>query len=183
MTEKEYTEINCPSCNSIIRFSDDVDQLLSCSVCGSEHPMNNHLCPHCLSYHLESSGNCIHCGSSLSRICFSCQTTNWSGAEYCRNCGKPTDIFVSLNVTAQQATVERLSNQMERASELKKEEEFSSKQRMAELFAIEEARQEEIRQRLSKQKQQETQLLMIVFGSVLVFLLVLIIVAIVSSLN
>jgi hypothetical protein len=72
---------------------------------------------------------------------------------------------------------------MEQASILKQEEEISSKKRMAELLAIEEARQAELRQRIAKQKRQERQLLMIVFGSVLVFLLILVVVAVLSTVS
>jgi hypothetical protein len=72
---------------------------------------------------------------------------------------------------------------MEQASDLKEEEELSSKKRMAKLIAIEEGRQAELRQRLAKQKRQERQLLMIVFGSVLVFLLILAVVALLSTIN
>ena len=182
MTEEVDADIRCPSCSSLIRLGLD-DRALNCVVCGSEHELSGHLCPHCLTFHDELASNCINCGSALTRICTNCHHTNWSGFDVCSNCGQKTDIFVSLSSSAQEATVKRLSRQMEQASNIKHEEEISSKKRMAELIAIEEARQAELRLRLAKQKRQERQLLMIVIGSVLVFLLVLVVVAVLSTVN
>ncbi len=182
MTEEYFADVRCPSCSSLIRLGID-DRALNCVVCGSEHELGGHLCPYCLTFHDVLASNCLNCGSALTRICANCQHTNWSGSDICSNCEQETDIFVSLSSSAQKATVNRLSRQMEQASDLKEEEELSSKKRMAELIAIEEGRQAELRQRLAKQKRQERQLLMIVFGSVLVFLLILAVVALLSTIN
>ncbi len=184
MTEEVYIDAQCPVCSSFIRLGmEDADPALNCLVCGGTYDLAGHLCPNCLRYHEESASNCSNCGSVLSRICSNCQYTNWSGSEICTNCGQRTDIFVSLTSSAQRSTVSRLSKQMEAAKDLKLEEESSSKKRMAELMAIEEARQEELRQRLERQKIQERQLLTIVIGSVLVFLIILVVIALISTFN
>ena len=182
MTDNGYVDTRCPSCSSLIRLGID-DRVLDCVVCGSEHELAGHLCPHCLTYHQEKASICLNCGSALTRICANCHNTNWSGSDKCSDCGHQTDIFVSLSSSVQQTTADRLSRQMDQAQDLKIEEEISSKKRMAELLAIEEARQEELRQQLAKQKQQEKQLLTIVIGSVLVFLIILVVIAVVSSIN
>ena len=182
MTKNGFTDTRCPSCSSLIRLGTD-DRALNCSVCGSEHELAGHLCPHCLTYHQEFTTNCQNCDSALSRICTNCRNTNWSGSDKCSNCGQQTDIFVSFGSSVRQTTTERLSRQMEQAQDIKLNEENSSKQRMAELLAIEEARQAELRRQLAKQNKQERQLLTIVIGSVLVFLIVLVVIAVISSLN
>jgi hypothetical protein len=81
------------------------------------------------------------------------------------------------------ATANRLNRQMSQAQAIKVVEEMASSKRMAELLAIEEARQAEIRQRVTKQKEQERKLLIIVFGAVAFFFILLITYAIVSTIS
>jgi len=54
---------------------------------------------------------------------------------------------------------------------------------MSEMLAIEEARQAQIRQRLAKQRDQERILLIVVFGAVAFFFLLLIAYAILITIN
>lgn len=81
------------------------------------------------------------------------------------------------------ATARRLNKQMDQAQAIKVAEELSSNRRMSEMLAIEEARQAQIRQRLAKQRDQERILLIVVFGAVAFFFLLLIAYAILITIN
>jgi hypothetical protein len=80
-----------------------------------------------------------------------------------------------------QDTADRLNQQMRNAHFIKESERQSSQERMTELIAIEEARQAELKQKAAKQKEQERQMLILVFGVVILFLIFLIIYALVSA--
>lgn len=180
MIDETDLVVMCPSCESPITVQID-NQYIQCLVCDGEFELRGHLCPACLTYHVESEGVCQNCGNSLVRICRSCLVTNWSGAETCVRCGQPIDIVNTVAESSAQSTADRLNDQMGQAKSLKEKETRDSNKRMAELMAIEEARQAEIRQRLERQKNQERQLLLVVFSAVVIFLLVLIIFALLSS--
>ncbi|HUS94568.1 MAG TPA: hypothetical protein VMZ24_05255 [Patescibacteria group bacterium] len=81
------------------------------------------------------------------------------------------------------ATARRLNKQMDQAQAIKVAEELASNRRMSEMLAIEEARQAQIRQRLAKQRDQERILLIVVFGAVAFFFLLLIAYAILITIN
>jgi len=85
--------------------------------------------------------------------------------------------------TSQQSTPDRLSQQMVDAKSLKKDEAAASDKRMAELMAIEEARQAELRKRRAEQKRQERTMLIVIFAAVLLFLLALASFALFSGIN
>jgi hypothetical protein len=72
---------------------------------------------------------------------------------------------------ASQTTTDRLDRQMLEAQGLKEVEAVASDKRMAELMAIEEARQAELKRQRAKKQQQERQMLIIVFAAVVLFLL------------
>jgi hypothetical protein len=181
MTTPVEMTFTCRTCGSDVDVLSD-KQSVDCIVCGAEYVLAGHLCPHCQYYHDTTEGICVNCGTTLSRICRRCQSSNWSGSGYCLNCGSEIDLLSSLSTSQDRSTVDRLSRQMREARDLKKDEEISSAKRMAELLAIEEARQAELRQRFAKQKQQERQMLAIVFGAVAIFLIIIIIFALITSL-
>jgi hypothetical protein len=70
---------------------------------------------------------------------------------------------------------------MAAAKELNEVESEASDRRMAELMAIEEVRQAELRRQRAKSKSQERTMLIIVFAAVLLFLLILVGYALVSA--
>jgi hypothetical protein len=180
MTRDEQGYIDCPSCNSAIILEEGMSQVL-CKVCGAGFDLRGHLCPGCHTYHQYDGTLCISCGTPLIRTCRNCNTVNWSGRENCIGCGESIDIIAMVSNHGSAATAKRLNRQMSQAQAIKVVEEMASSKRMAEMLAIEEARQAEIRQRLTKQKEQERKLLIVVFGAVAFFFLLLIAYAIVST--
>jgi hypothetical protein len=63
------------------------------------------------------------------------------------------------------------------AKELNEAESAASDRRMAELMAIEEARQAELRHQRAQRKRQERNMLIVVFAAVALFLLVMMLIA------
>ena len=182
MIRDGHLQIDCPSCSSAIVFEEKNGQVL-CKVCGTGFELRGHLCPGCHTYHQHDGILCVSCGTPLSRTCRNCHMANWSGSDICIGCGEPIDIIASTAGGGNMATANRLNKQMSQAQAIKVAEELASSKRMAELLAIEEARQAELRQRMAKQKDQERKLLIIVFASVAAFFIFLIAFAIISTIS
>lgn len=173
MSELTRPDINCPSCGSDIDASER-QATISCSVCNGHFALAGHLCPSCSTYHEEDQAACDECGSSLVRLCKNCHTINWTGDETCINCGQSIDLLGQVVLSSQQSDADRLDRQMNDARVLKETEAAASDKRMAELMAIEEARQAELIQQRVRQQRQERKMLIIIFAAVLLFLLGLI---------
>ena len=100
-----------------------------------------------------------------------CQAVNWTGDSHCILCGENIDLLSSLVSKSRHSTADRLDQQMVTAKELNDAESAASDRRMAELMAIEEARQAELQRQRARRKRQERNMLMVVLIAVLVFLL------------
>lgn len=174
--EPSRIEIHCPSCGSAI---DDVDQgaEIVCGVCNGRFMLAGHLCPSCEVYHEEEQTICDSCGTPLIRLCRKCQAVNWTGDSHCIQCGESIDLLSQLESKSRRSTVDRLDTQMVAAKELNEAESAASDRRMAELMAIEEARQAELRHQRARRIQQERNMLIVVFAAVVLFLLVMILIA------
>jgi hypothetical protein len=180
VTAHHRPEINCPSCGSALIAAERQPEI-TCTVCSGQFTLAGHLCPACARYHDEEVAACVECGSPLVRLCRNCQTTNWTGDEFCIACDAPIDLLSQVETVSAQSTSDRLGQQMLEAEELKEIEAASSEKRMAALMAIEEARQAELMQQRMKKQQHERRMLMIVFVAVMLFLLALIGYALVSA--
>ncbi len=184
MIPQADTSPNCPNCGSRMDIASNTGtKQIDCGVCGSTFSLPGHLCPKCWTYNIEETGRCENCGSALIRICRNCHSVNWSGNRVCVMCDEVMEELELPVGPSGETTTERLNRQMQQAKTIKALEEQASIKRMAELMAIEEARQAEIRQRITRQKEQEQRLLAVVFAAVALFLLGLIVYAIIISLN
>lgn len=172
--------ISCPSCGSAIDASEHQAEI-ACSVCNAHFVLAGHLCPSCGAYHVEDLAACLACGAPMVRLCWHCQTANWTGDEVCVACGERIDLLSQLEAKAGRTTEQRLSQQMAAARQLNDAEAESSSRRMAELMAIEEARQAELRRLRARQERQERNLLKVVFVAVVIFLVVLLGYALLSA--
>lgn len=175
-------EIACPSCGSAIDASDHGAEI-ACTVCNGSFLLAGHLCPACTTYHDSEQAACSACGNALVRLCRQCQTTNWTGDDICVECGAAIDMLSLLEAQSGQGTSDRLSQQMSDARHLNESESLASDRRMAELLAIEEARQAELRKLRVRHTRQERKMLIVVFAAVLVFLLLLVGFAVFSTLG
>lgn len=170
----------CPSCGSVLDVTDCQDEI-TCTVCNAHFAPAGHLCPACGAYHDEDLAACQTCGTPLVRLCWHCQTANWTGNDICTKCGERIDLLSQLEAKSSQTTPARLSRQMSAARQLNEAESEASSRRMAELMAIEEARQAELHRQRARQKRQERNMLMVVFVAVVIFLIALLAFALVSA--
>jgi len=182
MTVPEPRIVRCPSCASDVKIIDTAAEN-RCTVCGTHFSLTGHLCPRCNSYHQSEGALCLECGNPLTKVCRNCHTVNWSGSETCYSCGNPIDIVAMVVDGSATTTANRLRRQMDDAQAIKTAEELASGQRMAELLAIEEARQADLRRRIARQQAQERKLLIVVFSGVALFFIALVIYALVASLG
>lgn len=108
----------------------------------------------------------------MTRTCEKCHTPNWSGAEYCKQCGAALDIFQLLHLHNKQATMSRLDEQMRDAQYFKEKERADSERRMAMLMEQEEERQRELRTRKATQKKQDQQLMLTAVFVLAIFIII-----------
>lgn len=181
MTNKLLTEVACPNCLNPIDVREH-GRHVTCDACSSQFILRGHLCPNCSTYNEEEAAVCSQCSAALTRICRKCTTINWAGDEYCRQCGNAMDILDFVAGNHAMRTADRLLEQRQRARELQEAEELASDRRMAELMAIENARQAEVRRRIQKQRQQERKLFILMGLAIGLFVLVLIVYGIISLL-
>lgn len=182
MTTSEPLLVRCPSCNSDVKV-DDPSGDSHCLVCGTHFSLRGHLCPRCFTFHQSEGALCLECGNPLTKVCRNCHAVNWSGSEICYRCDNPIDFVAMVVDGSASTTANRLRRQMDEAQAIKTAEELASGKRMAELLAIEEARQAELRQRMARQQSQERKLLIVVFSGVALFFILLVIYVLVTSLG
>jgi uncharacterized protein YbaR (Trm112 family) len=173
MNEDLLEQISCPKCGQLIDVPEQ-EQTATCTSCGGHFTLAGHLCHRCHTYHPESAVICAECGTILNRICNTCHTSNWAGSERCHQCSTPLDVTEILSRHLPGSTSGRLSQQMAFSRQIKEEEEAASQRRMAELTAIEEARQAELRARLQKQQRQDR---LLVVGGMMIAAVVLLLIA------
>jgi serine/threonine protein kinase len=167
------SHLPCPNCGQAISLRDHGD-VIRCGQCGRRYQLAGHMCPACNNYHERYTSVCSRCGEATTRLCSNCNASNWSGDEDCKECGTSLDILQYMRQHTPQARRERLREQSANASHLKEIEEAASQKRMAELMAIEEDRQAELRSRQQKQRAQDRLMLTVVFGIVGIVLIAVI---------
>jgi len=158
MNDEILIELACPSCTHPIDLKEQGQQIV-CPACGSQLLLEGHVCPTCGQYHKEPVGFCRICGTAMMRTCERCGTSNWSGAEYCQDCGAVLDIFQLLHLQNQQSTMDRLDEQMREAQFFKEKEQADSERRMAMLMENEQERLRAIHTRREALKKQDRQLM------------------------
>ena len=182
MSNQILKEIACPNCANPIDVREH-GQHITCEACGSQFLLQGHLCPQCETYHDDEAILCGQCGYALKRACRKCLTSNWAGDEYCIKCGTAMDILELLNQQYKGATADRLQRQMALARQLKEEEDRASQRRAAEFKALEAERQAEFVARLKVQREKERLLLILTFGAVTLFVIILVIYVLITNLG
>lgn len=117
--DERSLEIYCPNCGKIIDIFGQHDPLL-CKHCQHSFNITGHLCPYCFTYHTDEATLCFNCDTPLKRVCQECYTTNWAGAESCRECRASLDIFSLLQTPVKLGTVERQKRKQKQHEALQK---------------------------------------------------------------
>jgi uncharacterized protein YbaR (Trm112 family) len=174
MSHNLLVEVACPNCQNPIDVREH-GRHIRCDACSSQFLLSGHLCPQCNSYHHAEELFCAECGTPLTRTCRRCKHSNWTGDEFCKQCGEALDIFDLLALQHKNARSLLLAQREEEVRALRAHEAVAAEERLAQLQAIEEARQAELVRRLAEQQQQDKRLIFIAAGAIVFFLLVVII--------
>jgi len=110
----------------------------------------------------------------LSRRCPQCQTLNWIGDEYCRQCGAALDILEIIVHRHNESTQQRLYTHLEDAPRLKAEEEAAMQVRRERMMEQDRQRQIAIQRRIEERRARDKKLLngMLVAAAVIVLILI-----------
>lgn len=164
----------CPKCGKAVDLHNHGEPI-QCRSCQHQFHLAGHLCPSCNSYYTPFTAVCTACGEATARLCSNCNHTNWSGDEYCQQCGVNLDMLAFMGKNTADGHREWLREQMQGASYLKGVEEAASRERMAMFNAMEEERQAELNQQLMKSRAEERK--MFLGAAAIILLLVLIYIA------
>jgi cation transport ATPase len=182
MNNRHSQQLPCPLCQETLSTHID-GNFLECESCESRFNAAAHLCPECQTYHVQAVAECSICGTKLSVVCQICEAANWSANDFCIECGEPLDLVDLIARHRGVTTTSRLVRQAEAALQIKKVEEVASKRRMTELKAAEKKRQENVEESLRRKRQQERKLTLLVFGTLVIFLLLLAVYAAINLLG
>ena len=171
MSNELFTDLTCPNCTHPIDLNGSGGQMV-CPACSSQFLLEGHVCPTCNQYHKDETGFCRICGTAMLRSCERCGRSNWSGAEYCRECGAALDIFQLLHLHNKHSTINRLDEQMREASYFKEKERADSDRRMAALLEAERERLRAVHERREAQNQQDKQLMITAVIILTIFVLI-----------
>lgn len=170
MSNLALQEVSCPHCQNAIDVRQH-GQHIQCDACQSRFILQGHLCPNCSRYHKGEVPFCANCGQSLTRTCRRCHTNNWTGDEYCAQCGEAMDIFDLLSMHHQAVRDQHAAQRDSMIRTLKEKEEASSQQRLAEFREMEEQMHATARQQDTQRKKEEQRTFIMLIA--LIFLLVI----------
>ena len=112
-------------------------------------------CPFCGGACELDARHCPSCGADLVRECPACGALNPSVARKCQVCGQVMEILDSLFARVTGTRVDWLRQVREEAPAIKAEQEEASQARLADMWAAEERRREELaRARAERDRQQ-----------------------------
>jgi predicted amidophosphoribosyltransferase len=169
-------ELNCPNCLAPLDVRDH-GRHVTCAACDSQFMLTGRFCPRCGDYSTEENAVCGQCSYPLQRLCPKCQTANWSGAEYCVQCGTAMDILELITRRHAESVNGHREEQRARMKKVKAQEELAAQERMGRLLEEEEARQIALRAQLAQIQRRERRTLWILYAIgaffILTFLLLL----------
>ena len=129
MTNTVLTEVACPNCLAPIDIRQH-GKHVTCTSCNSQFLFDGHLCPSCTTYHKDVLKNCTNCNYPLSRTCLKCKTVNWSGDEYCAECGSAMDILDAVGRKFEESSQNARAERMSQVRRVRETSEKASKARL-----------------------------------------------------
>jgi hypothetical protein len=128
-------ELTCSNCNGA-GLELEPDGSARCRYCGTVNALGGIVCPQCEWLNAAEAEACAHCRGTLWHVCRACGRRSWSGTEQCPQCGASLDTLARMGPRLRPAAGHWLDVQ-DGAAAIKAEEDATSRQRMAELEAIE----------------------------------------------
>lgn len=143
---------------------------------------NERTCPVCGTAYEPGGYRCPSCGADLERECPVCGALNPPLAHECLACGQRLEILGPLFDRVTGTRTDWLNQAREEASDIKAQEEASSQARLAEMWATESSRREDMAQaQVERDRQERIIVAMTVTAVALVIVVVIITLVIVTS--
>jgi ribosomal protein L40E len=133
-------------------------------------------CPFCGAVHEPGARTCPSCDADLFRECPTCGASNPVIARQCLTCGQEMEILEALFARVTGTRAEWLRQVREEAPAVKAQEEAASQARLAEMWAAEKRRREDMA-RVRAERDRQQRILVTVTVAVVVVVVVVILVA------
>ncbi len=149
-------ELSCPNCGAPGLEATQPNGVVVCNSCGNRFTADDSVaCAQCEAVNDPEAEYCAACGERLKRSCAACGAENWAGAEHCTRCGRGLDALEHIAERHAKSFSETLEDRRKSASTVKAEEEEASQRRLAEMWQVEQRRQEGLAQDLEHQKSEQ----------------------------
>ncbi len=148
----------CPECQQG-QLLDTGDGTLVCLSCGERFLTPQRVCPFCEAENELDAKSCQQCGRALRRVCPRCQTVNPIKVEACVSCGLAFDTIGHIAAREELRYSDRFSRMAEEISSVKADTQSQSRQRMDQMWAVEQQRRATLAQKQQMQRQQELRLM------------------------
>jgi hypothetical protein len=150
--------LTCPECQQG-QLLDTGDGTLACPNCGQRFLTPQRICPFCEAENELNAKACQRCGRALRRVCPRCQTVNPIKAEACLSCKLAFDTIGHIAAREELRFTDRFSRKAEEISGVKAAEQSQSKQRMDQMWAVEQQRQATLVKNKQAQRRQEMRMM------------------------
>jgi ribosomal protein L40E len=171
--------LECPGCGGF-SFSAGPDGRLVCDYCQAVCALAGPVCPECGAAYEPGARYCPTCGADLVRECRACGAQNPPSARRCTACGQDLNVLDALFARATGETAHWLRQTREEATAVKAQQEAASQARLAEMWAAEQRRREELAQAQAERDRQ----MRILWGvAAVLFFIVAVIIIVAAVLN
>lgn len=142
---------------------------------------NERTCPVCGTACEPGAYRCPSCGADLERECPVCGAPNPPLAHECLACGQRLEILGSLFDRVTGTRTDWLNQAREEASGIKAQEEAASQTRLAEMWATESSRREDLAQAQVERDRQERIIVAVTVAAVALVIIVVIIMLVIVT--
>lgn len=169
-------ELSCPNCGAPGLEATQPNGVVVCNSCGNRFATDDSVaCAHCETVNEPDAEYCGSCGERLKRTCAACGTENWAGAEHCTQCGRGLDALEHIAERHAKGFRETLEERRNSASTVKAEEERASQRRLAEMWQVEQRRQDDLARQMKQQKSEQNamaRIMLLFVGAFVCFVLI-----------
>jgi hypothetical protein len=171
--------LTCSECRQG-QLLDTGDGTFVCLNCGQRFLTPQRVCVYCDAENELDAGACQRCGRALRRVCPRCQTVNPLKAEACEACGQKFDTIGHIAAREELRFADRFSRKAEAISSVKAATQSQSKQRMDQMWAVEQQRQAALAKNKQAQRRQEMRLM---YAALILLALAVVMVSVIAILS
>lgn len=171
--------LTCPECQQG-QLLDTGDGALVCLNCGERFLTPQRVCPFCEAENELDAKACQRCGQALRRVCPRCQMVNPIKADECAACGQKFDVIGHIAAREELRYTDRFSRMADSISGVKAADQSQSKQRMDQMWAVEQQRRATLVKNKQEQHRQEMQMM---YAALIFLALAIVAVVVIAALS